>query len=82
MNASSSKVQAGCENQLEKGGAFQDLLRLDLAEDELRTVRDRRAWPRLASSVRQNLTQESEALATVVAIVVTILESLTVIAAV
>jgi hypothetical protein len=82
MNAYSSKVQAGGENQLEKGEALQDLLRLDPAEDELRTVQDRRAWPRLASSIRQDLTQESAALATVVTIAVTILEPLTVITAI
>jgi hypothetical protein len=32
------KVQAGYENQLEKGEAFQELLGLDLARDEIRAV--------------------------------------------
>ncbi len=30
------ELQAGCENQLEKGEAFQDLPRLDLVENELK----------------------------------------------
>ena len=41
------KVQA-VKIKLEKGEAFQDLPRLDLAEDELRTVQDRRAWPQVS----------------------------------
>jgi hypothetical protein len=35
-----AKRKAGCEKQLEKGGAFQEILSLDLEEDELRTVQN------------------------------------------
>jgi hypothetical protein len=76
------KVSAGCENQLEKGEAFQGLPCLGPAQDELRTVQNRRAWPQLASSIKQYLTPECQALATVRAVRVAILEPLTVIAAV
>jgi hypothetical protein len=46
------KVQAGCEKQLEKGEAFQELPRLDLAEDEIRANQDQGIAP-VASSIRQ-----------------------------
>jgi hypothetical protein len=61
---------------LKKVRLFKELPRHDLAEDELITHRDRRAWPR-AGIFHQ--AQECEALATVVAIAVTVLEPFTVV---
>ena len=74
-------VKLGRENQLEKGEASQDLPRLDLAEDEIRADQNQGIAP-VASSSGKLLTQECEALATVVAIGVTILEPLAVVPAV
>jgi hypothetical protein len=75
------EVQAGCENQLEKGEAFQELPRLDLAQDEIRADQDQGIAP-VASSSGKDLIQECEALASVVTIRVPILEPLTVVPAV
>ena len=59
---SADKARSGCKTNLKRVRLFKELPRLDLAEDELRTLRDRRAWFRLASSIRQDLTQECEPL--------------------
>ncbi len=50
-------AQVGGEIQLEKGETFQELLRLDHAEDELRTVQDQGIAPR-SIVISKLLTQE------------------------
>jgi len=50
MKCTRCKVQPGCENQLEKGEAFQDLRRLDLAEDEIRADQDQGIVPACCTS--------------------------------